>query len=384
MKDKGLKQLTLKNILFIITYTILLILCIIRLESVGKIVTTILGLLTPFIIAFGLAFIFNIPMRFFMKKLPQEIQKGRKLISVSLSLIGIIVVLVFIVSMVAPTLVQSIKTLIEEFPYYVEMTLETMEVYLKEWGVDQEVLNRLIEYGDQIEQTILNVASYILPNVISFTKSVFSTITTFVMAIVIAVYFIISKDTLKGQVKKTLYALLPNTQYGYVTRTIHLANKTFTNFFSGQLVEAIIIGVLCYIGCIILRIEYAPILSVIIGCTNIIPIFGPIIGAIFSGLLLLFVNPLNAVIFTIFGIALQQFESNIIYPRVVGSSVGLSGLWTLMAVSVGGGLFGVMGMILGLPTFAVMYRLLSEYINARYQTKKGKETKVSHEAVDTE
>lgn len=384
MKDKGLKQLTLKNVIFIITYTILLVLCVMRLDVVGDIVAKLFSLFTPFIIAFAMAFIFHIPMRFFIKRLPSEITKGRKRISVVLSLVCIFVVLMFIVNMVAPTFGSSIQLLIKEFPIYMEETIELAQSYMKEWGVDKDVLNLLSEYGSQIEETIMNVAGYILPNVISFTKSIFSMITSFVMAIVIAVYFIISKDTLVGQAKKTLYAFLPEKQYAWLVKTIKLTHITFVNFFSGQLVEAIIIGVLCYIGCIILNIEYAPILSVIIGCTNVIPIFGPIIGALFCGVLLLFVNPMNAIIFTIFGICLQQFESNIIYPRVVGSSVGLSGLWTLMAVSIGGGLFGIIGMVLGLPTFAVIYKLLSEEINKRYNSKQNKKVVLTHETVGSE
>ena len=149
-----------------------------------------------------------------------------------------------------------------------------------------------------------------------------------------------------------------------------LPTQPFPAFITGQLVEAVIIGVLCYIGCLVLGFPYAPILGVIIGCTNIIPIFGAIFGVVLCALLVAFVNPLQGVFFVIFGICLQQFESNLIYPRVVGTSVGLSGLWVLFAITVGGGLFGFAGMLLGLPTFSVIYSLLREEMNRRVRLKR--------------
>ena len=171
------------------------------------------------------------------------------------------------------------------------------------------------------------------------------------------------------QLKRALFAFCSEKKYHYLLHVGELVNKTFSSFLTGQLTEAIIIGVLCYIGCLVFRFPYAPILSVIIGCTNIIPIFGAIFGVAVSALLVAFVNPLQGVFFVIFGIVLQQFESNLIYPKVVGGSVGLSGLWVLFAITIGGGLFGFVGMLLGLPTFSVIYFLLREEINRRVALK---------------
>ena len=176
-----------------------------------------------------------------------------------------------------------------------------------------------------------------------------------------------------NQLKNVLYAFLPEPVNSYVNHAATMANSTFSSFISGQLVEAVIIGVLCYIGCLVLKIPYAPILAVVIGCTNIIPIFGPIIGTFVCAVLIVFVSPIKAVIFIVFGICLQQFESNLIYPKVVGTSVGLSGLWVLFAITLGGGLFGLMGMLLGLPTFAVLYRLCGDEVARRIALKKAKQ-----------
>lgn len=369
-KDKLLNQLTFKNILWIITYIFLLVLFVVKWDVCMGLLSSFLSLISPFIIAFVFAFIFNIPLRFFMRKLPKKVKKGRKAISVTLSLLCIIGVLAFVIGSVVPQLIESISLLVKEFPHYVSSTEKLVIDLTNQYGVDESFVDIFNDYSAEIEQGVMNVASTLAPRLLNFTRGIVSTVTNIVLAIVIAVYFVISKDTLIKQSKKALYAFLPENKYNYLVHVVKLANKTFTGFVSGQLVEAIIIGVLCYIGASILHIEYAPILGVVIGCTNIIPIFGPIIGTGICAVLLLFVNPINAVIFTIFGIALQQFESNLIYPRVVGTSVGLSGLWVLLAVTVGGGLFGIVGMIFGLPVLAVIYRLFADEVNKRVKKKK--------------
>lgn len=185
-----------------------------------------------------------------------------------------------------------------------------------------------------------------------------------------AIYMLFSKDKLMRQVKRVGKAFLTEKQFYHATDVAQLTSSTFENFLAGQLTESVIIGVLCYIGCILLDIPYASIAAVVIGFTNIIPYFGPIIGAFISSVLIVFVSPMKAVIFLIFSTLLQQFESNLIYPHVVGNSVGLSALWVLFAVSAGGGLFGIPGMIFGLPTFSVIYELLRRWTNHRLNQKK--------------
>ena len=164
-------------------------------------------------------------------------------------------------------------------------------------------------------------------------------------------------------------AICDKTRYDYILDVAHLSSKTFESFFTGQLIEAVIIGVLCYIGCMLLNIPYASIAGVVIGCTNIIPIFGPIIGAAIAGVLILLVSPIKAVVFIVFSLVLQQLESNLIYPKVVGESIGLSALWVLFAVTLGGGLFGIVGMIFGLPAFSIIYELLRRWTNQRLSEK---------------
>lgn len=372
-KDKPVSQLTFKNIIGIISYLFLLVLAIVKLDLLISLIQSFASLLVPFIMAFVIAFIFQLPMKFFLKKLPDKIKKGRILLAAFLSLSCIIALFVFVISIVVPQLIDSITMLISDFPTYAEKSQKMAMMFAEKWNIDQTVLAQIELYSAEIKEMILSFAQSALPKIIAMTSGMIVTITNVVMAIVIAVYFTVSKDTLLSQCRRFFHAFMKEDHYNYAHHVVTLANSTFSNFLSGQMVEALIIGILCYIGAMILRLEYAPILAVVIGCTNIIPIFGPIIGTAICAILLVFVNPVHAVIFVIFGILLQQFESNLIYPHVVGNSVGLSGLWVLLAVSVGGGLFGVIGMVFGLPVFAVLYRLLAEEVNRRDARKGNQE-----------
>lgn len=376
--DKKLNRMTFKNALLLITYTILLILCAMNYQSILAEVASFFNLIRPFIYGFAMAYIFNLPMKYFLKKLPKTITKGRTLLAAFCSLLSIAIIFTFIVSIVVPQLVDSIASLAETIPSYIEESKVLVDRLLTQYDISEELMQQIETYSGQIQQIALSIGSNALPSIINTLMGITTSIANLFMAVVIAVYLLISKEKLNRQVKDMCYAFLPEKANAYCLHIGELSNKTFSSFISGQLVEAIIIGVLCYIGCLVLKIPYAPIVSVVIGCTNIIPIFGPIIGTAVCGVLILFVSPLQAVIFVIFGICLQQFESNLIYPRVVGSSVGLSGLWVLFAITVGGGMFGLMGMVLGLPFFAVAYTLLRETMKRRIAEKK---TRITNEVV---
>lgn len=375
-KDKQVKRMTLRQVLIIITYTILLITAMMNMQSLYGGFLKVMALIRPFIYGLALAYVFNLPLKYFLRKLPSNVRKGRKCIAVLLSFLVIFLVFAFIFQIVVPQVANSIMSLIESFPDYIRSTQETATRIMNNLDINEQVMAQINTYSVQIQDTILSIVSSIIPRLIETTMGVTSSIANLFLSIVIAVYFSISKDKLLRQSKKASYALLPQKIFDYIMHIATLANKTFSNFISGQMVEAVIIGVLCYIGSLILQIPYAPILAVIIGCTNIIPIFGPIIGTGICAFLIMFVSPIDAVIFIIFGICLQQFESNLIYPRVVGSSVGLSGLWVLFAITVGGGVFGLIGMVLGLPTFAVIYTLFSEEVNRRFLLKEASKLKV--------
>ena len=368
--DKKLNRLTMKNILFIITFTIALVWVILHFNECIEAALMILGLCKPFIYGIMIAFVFHLPLSYFQRKLPKSIKgKTRNIVAAILALLVIIGLLTFIFWIVVPQVVDSVRSLIVTLPGYVEDVMGMLEQALNGKKIPSELVEQINEFGDGFVEAASNFVKEKLPQLLSMASGFANGIANTFMAVVIAVYLTVSKDRLIRQLKRALFAFCSEKKYHDLLHVGELVNKTFSSFLTGQLTEAIIIGVLCYIGCLVFRFPYAPILSVIIGCTNIIPIFGAIFGVAVSALLVAFVNPLQGVFFVIFGIVLQQFESNLIYPKVVGGSVGLSGLWVLFAITIGGGLFGFVGMLLGLPTFSVIYFLLREEINRRVALK---------------
>lgn len=374
-----LSRITLKQAMLLITYTVVLFLLAMNYRSVLDIIKQSIGLLKPFLYGIALAYVFYLPMKYFLRKLPKQIQKGRTIWAAGCALLVILIVFAFIFNIVVPQVIDSITSLANALPTYIDEMQITIDTWMNKFDISKQVMDQIVAYSAQIQETLLNVVSNLLPQIVSATKGLTTSIANVFMALVIAVYILFSREKLQRQVKNMLYAFSNDKVNDYVLHIGHIANTIFAKFISGQLVEAIIIGVLCYIGCILLKIPYAPIVSVVIGCTNIIPIFGPIIGTAICGFLILFVSPIKAIAFVIFGICLQQFESNLIYPRVVGSSVGLSGLWVLFAITVGGGLFGLGGMVLGLPSFAVLYTLVKEEMNRRIALKQKRKLDIIEE-----
>lgn len=364
------RDLTLKNILIILSYAALLVLGVIYFESIFQYLGELLNIIQPFIIGFILAFIFNIPMKFFEKKLAIQNKKKRRVVSAILSVLLILLVLLLVVMVVVPQVIENVRTLIDNLPSIFAQAEKWLNYVFEEIRLSPDLLDKINEFQTRFAQTFISTLTAWAPNIASGVSHITTSVINIFMGFVMAIYMIFSKDKLIRQVKKFVHALFNDQHYQYIREVVKLTGTTFENFLAGQLTESIIIGVLCYIGCMILDIPYASIAAIVIGFTNIIPYFGPIIGAVISSALILFVSPVKALIFLVFSTLLQQFESNLIYPHVVGNSVGLSALWVLFAVSVGGGLFGIPGMVFGLPTFSVIYELLRRWTNYRLEVKR--------------
>ena len=364
------RDLTLKNIFIILSYTALLVLGVIYFESIFQYLGELLNIIQPFIIGFILAFIFNIPMKFFEKKLAKQNKKKRRVVSAILSVLLILLVLLLVVMVVVPQVIENVRTLIDNLPSIFAQAEKWLNYVFEEIRLSPDLLDKINEFQTRFAQTFISTLTAWAPNIASGVSHITTSVINIFMGFVMAIYMIFSKDKLIRQVKKFAHALFNDQHYQYISEVVKLTGTTFENFLAGQLTESIIIGVLCYIGCMILDIPYASIAAIVIGFTNIIPYFGPIIGAVISSVLILFVSPVKALIFLVFSTLLQQFESNLIYPHVVGNSVGLSALWVLFAVSVGGGLFGIPGMKFGLPTFSVIYELLRRWTNYRLEVKR--------------
>ena len=369
-KDTKLKSITMKQVCFIITYTIILVWLVLHINQVMDLVVTILDLIKPFIYGIVMAYLFNLPLTYFLKKLPASLGKWRKPLAALCSLVVILGVLTFIFWIVVPQVVASISSLAKALPGYLEEIQKEVTMLIQNGSISPKIWTQFETYAMQVEEAILTFVKNGLPQLISMASGFASGIANFFMAIVIAVYLTVSKPKLQRQLREFMFAFLPEKTNRYLLKVGRLTNETFAHFVSGQLMEAIIIGVLCYFGCLVFHFPYAPILSVIIGCTNFIPIFGAIFGVGISALLVAFVDPLQGIFFILFGTVLQQFESNLIYPRVVGTTVGLSGLWVLFAITLGGGLFGFKGMVLGLPIFSILYTLIREAMHTRANQKR--------------
>lgn len=370
MKLTGkMRDLTLKNAMILSSYIALLILGVIYFKNILFFIGKIFDIIQPFILGFVLAFILNIPMKFLIKKLPIQDEKRKKIVSAILSVFLFFFIVFIVVIIVMPQVIDNIKSFVENLPNALKQIEEWIDYLLSQVQLSPEVVTKIEEFQTDFGNTIISKFTSWVPSIaIGFTHFT-SKIVNIFMGLVMAIYMLFSKDKLIRQMEKLGQAFLKENQMNQLKSGIHLVSTTFENFLAGQLTESIIIGVLCYIGCIFLDIPYASIAAIVIGFTNVIPYFGPIIGAALSSILIFFVSPIKTIIFLIFSTLLQQFESNLIYPHVVGGSIGLSALWVLFAVSVGGGLFGIPGMIFGLPTFSVVYELLRRWTNQRLKEK---------------
>ena len=212
---------------------------------------------------------------------------------------------------------------------------------------------------------VQGLTNYLFPHIFDFTKNVYNVFYNFIISVIISIYYLANKETLMNQIKKITYSLVPQKFLGRVLRTVDICNNKVGKFLYGKLIDSTILGLLCFIVLQIFGIEYAVLLSVFVGVTNIIPFFGPIIGAIPGVILLVMINPIQALIFGIIIIVLQQIDGNFIGPKILGNQLGISGFWIMFSVLVGAGLFGFVGMLLGVPVFAVIYQICGEKVNNR-------------------
>lgn len=358
----------LKLNLITATYSIILLLVLINLQKVTGSIGKVFSILTPFIYGFIIAYLLKQPYKFFYDKL-YRMKRGRKAVALISVYLSFLLAVSIISSIVLPQLATSVNTLVSSLPQYTV----SMENFLNQLLGDTDLLGSLWAQFQNVWKDVLEtVGKFIttgLPQVIDLLMNITASISNIVIGFVISIYMLASKETLQIQIRKILFAFVPKK---YAIRTLEIAsliNKTFGDFINGQLTDAFLLGVTCFVGMILFRFPYALLISVIIGLTNIIPIFGPIIGSIPCTFIILMVSPIRALWFIVFVIVLQQIDSNIICPRVVGGSIGLSGLWVMFAILVGGGLFGLPGMIIGVPMFAVFYTLLKQATYKRLQQK---------------
>lgn len=372
---KDFKKWSILIILLLIAYWM-----INNLQIVKGWINNIISVLFPFLLGGCLAFVLNIPMTFFEKKVLKSNNKKKngnkklkRIVSIIFAILVIATVLILIINLILPKLLDILNLLISNIPYYTEQITKLF----KNFGNDITDINTIINKTnidmDEIKGKIIKNIPTLLTSSILIVSNIIKGITTFLIAIVFAIYILIDKEKLKMQATKLLYAYLNNEKARRIIAIARISKNTFKSFLTVQCLEATILGVLCVIGLLILNIPYAIPIGTLIGVTALIPVVGAFIGIIVGSILILSIAPIKVVTFIIFVLILQQIEGNLIYPRVVGNSIGLPGMWVLAAVSIGGSIAGVLGMLLGVPITTIIYTLVRKNINKRLQEKNKKQ-----------
>lgn len=329
--------------------------------------------LEPFILGGVIAFVLNILVNKIEKYLNKWIKNRRfklvRFISIILSLLIFILVIVFTAFLLIPELIENIQMLMGSVPGLIGDAQNSILNLLDKYPDIQNEISKMFAESGNVSTIISNVLNYFITGAIGFIGSLVSSFITIFTAIIFAIYMLAQKEYLIRGTKKVLYSLLNKKRADKLVEIGTLANKTFSKFRSGQCLEAIILGGLMFIAFTISGFPYALMLAVLTAITSLIPIFGALIAMVIGAILIGIGDPVQAIIFVIVFQVVQQIEGNFIYPRVVGASVGLSPLWTLLAITVGGNLFGIPGILLGLPVASVLYALIKELVNGRLKNK---------------
>ena len=365
---------------------ILVFFFIYKLGKIVGLVRSLLLMLTPILIGLGLAYLLNPLMMIFEKHvgefLTMRMKKKEKIpalargIGIAASLAVLIFMLYFLFNLVIPQIYNNVRKLIVTLPGQINQLMARLEKMTKEDQELSEIINTIYTEAmkfltNWVKRDMFSQVTVLLNGMVGFLK----TITDVLVGLIVAVYVLASKETFKRQSKKLLYAFFNDTTSERLIEIARESDKIFGGFIVGKIVDSIIIGILCFIGMVILRLPYAVLIAVMVGVTNVVPFFGPYIGAIPSSILIFLTSPTKGLIFLLFILALQQFDGNILGPKILGESTGLSPFWVIFAILVGGGLFGVVGMVLGVPTMGVIYYLMKRLINYKLISK-GKEEEI--------
>lgn len=355
-----------------------------RYEQIKNMVRTFVDILQPILIGLALGYLFNPLMRriegalckAFMPKAKNP-AKTKKMIR-SVSSIGTVLFFLCLVTLViyllVPAVAESIENLISTSSTRVESFILWYDNFSVAKGIPAAWETYLLEATTYMENwfnslVVPQLKEYV-STIASGVISVFIVLKNVIVGLIVSIYVLMEKERFEGQAKKILFACLPTRHANGLIQIVHKIDQIFGGFVIGKIIDSIIIGILCFIGCWILRMPYTLLVSVIIGVTNIIPFFGPIIGAIPCLIIITITDPLHGLYFLIFVLALQQADGNIIGPKILGESTGLSSFWVIFAIMVGGELFGFAGMVIGVPAFAVIYYLIQQLITDLLKRKK--------------
>ncbi|MBE6918762.1 MAG: AI-2E family transporter [Ruminococcaceae bacterium] len=363
-------NITLKSCLRIALSIFLLYLAIHYWPAAAGLLGTLLSAAAPLLIGAALAYVVNLLMsayekRFFPRSTNTKVIKLRRPVCMLLAYISLLAIITVIVWLILPELVDCVELLISQLPGAIETViawLDTVPFLSEELLSTLHSIDWQSKIGD-IAGIVTSGVGNVMGVVISTVSSVFSAIVTGFLAFIFSLYLLLGRDKLQSQCKRLMAHYLPEKLNSRILYVLAVLNNAFRRYITGQCIEAVILGALCAAGMLILRLPYATMIGALIAFTALIPVAGAYIGAAVGAFMIAMVSPMQALIFLIFLVVLQQLEGNLIYPKVVGSSLGLPGIWVLAAVTVGGGVMGVLGMLLGVPLAAAAYTLLRNDMN---------------------
>ena len=370
-------KLSMKKIRELIVFTALIVVALWKFDVVLGVIRAIWGIIFPFVLGGAIAFVINVPMSFLEKKLfGKAKEKGSKVagklarpVSLLLTIVLVVGVIVLVMFGLIPQLTETIGSLMNSIADFIPQ----MQSWVREFTHNnREIMdlvnqmefnpNKAIQWGMSI---LGNGAGNFMNTTMTAVGSIVSGVTTFFIAFSFACYILFQKEKLHVQVRKVFFAFIPKRKAEVILEVCSLTYRTFANFLAGQCLEAVILGSMFVITLSILKMPYALLIGIIIAFTALIPIFGAFIGCALGCLLIFMVSPKQAILFILVFLILQQIEGNLIYPHVVGSSVGLPSIWVLAAVTIGGNLLGIVGMLIFIPLVSVLYTLFREYVYLR-------------------
>ena len=371
-----MKYKTRKDIIIIISYIALVIFALVNFSKIFTFLGKVISIFSPFLLGIILAFVLNVLNNFIEKKIfgkikPSKIwNKIKRPLCIILSLILVFLTIFFVMNLLIPQLKNSASLFTDTLPAYKEDIIGI----LNKFDIDESTVNKVGEYLDNFGKVITDYIKGNSKDVITVTTevatSVVNIISKGIITLVFAIYMIAQKETLSRQINKVMKAYLKPKTINKINTVGTLANKTFSNFVTGQCLEALIFGSLVFVGMLIFRFPYASTIGVLLGFTALIPIFGAFIGTAIGFILIMMVSPVKAILFVVFIIVLQQIEGNLIYPRVVGKSIGLPGMWVLLSVTVGGSIGGILGMLIATPLCSLLCALFTKMVNDRLKSNK--------------
>ena len=370
-----LNKENIRKIKELILFTAIVIVCLWKYEVVFEVLEFVINILLPFIIGGAIAFVLNVPMNFFQRHLfPKENAKLEKPICLIITLVSVIGVIVLVMVFVIPQLKTTFMNLGQSIQNFIPKIQEWAHIWFSDNKDIMDVVNNLKFDWNKIMNAGFSFfksgAGSVLDSTIAAAKGIVEFFTTFFIAFVFAIYILLQKEKLNIQTRKVLFAFVRKGRAEAILEVCSLTYSTFSSFLTGQCVEAVILGSMFVAVMGIFKLPYALLVGILIAFTALIPIFGAFIGCAVGAFLIFMVDPMKALMFIVLFLVLQQIEGNFIYPHVVGNSVGLPSMWVLAAVSIGGSLMGVVGMLIFIPLVSVIYALFREVVYLKLKQRK--------------